>query len=264
MWGSDYPHDEGSHPYTKEHLRARFSDVDPAEVRKMLSENAAKFYDFDLDALAPLAAKIGPTVAEVATPIDDIPVKHLERISGDMDTRPSSDRRSRRVVPSRTRGPGRPRRRPAPHVRRLTLNRPEKRNALNHPLRGQLIAALQAADLDDDVHVTIVRGAGTSFSAGYDLGRRQRGSRHAALHVARRGPVAPPRHRDLDGDLGSGRSPSSRRSTATAWPAAASWPPGATSSTWPRTPRWATPRCASACPTCSSTPGCSACGPPWR
>jgi predicted TIM-barrel fold metal-dependent hydrolase len=87
MWGSDYPHDEGSHPYTKEHLRARFSDVDPAEVRMMLSENAAKFYDFDLDALAPLAAKIGPTVAEVATPIDDIPVKHLERISGDMDTR---------------------------------------------------------------------------------------------------------------------------------------------------------------------------------
>ena len=42
---------------------------------------------------------------------------------------------------------------PAPHVRRLTLNRPEKRNALNHPLRGQLIDALQAADLDDDVHV---------------------------------------------------------------------------------------------------------------
>jgi hypothetical protein len=87
MWGSDYPHDEGSHPYTKEHLRARFSDVDPVEVRKMLSENAATFYDFDLDALAPLAAKIGPTVAEVATPIDEIPTKHLERISGDMDTR---------------------------------------------------------------------------------------------------------------------------------------------------------------------------------
>ena len=87
MWGSDYPHDEGSHPFTKEHLRSRFSDVNPAEVRMMLSENAARFYDFDLDALAPLAAKIGPTVAEVATPIDDIPVKHLERISGDMDTR---------------------------------------------------------------------------------------------------------------------------------------------------------------------------------
>jgi len=85
MWGSDYPHDEGSHPYTREHLRARFSDVDPADVRRMLSENAAALYDFDLEALAPLAAKIGPTVAEVATPIDAIPTKTLERLSGDMD-----------------------------------------------------------------------------------------------------------------------------------------------------------------------------------
>jgi enoyl-CoA hydratase len=59
---------------------------------------------------------------------------------------------------------------PAPHIRRITLNRPEKRNALNHRLRGQLIAALQQADADDDVRVTIVRGAGTCFSAGYELG----------------------------------------------------------------------------------------------
>ena len=59
---------------------------------------------------------------------------------------------------------------PAPHVRRVTLNRPEKRNALNHALRAELLHALQAADQDDDVHVMIVRGAGKSFSAGYDLG----------------------------------------------------------------------------------------------
>jgi enoyl-CoA hydratase len=59
---------------------------------------------------------------------------------------------------------------PAPHVRRITLNRPEKRNALNHTLRGDLIDALHEADLDDDVRVSIVRGAGSSFSAGYDLG----------------------------------------------------------------------------------------------
>jgi predicted TIM-barrel fold metal-dependent hydrolase len=85
MWGSDYPHDEGTHPYTREHLRARFAGVDPAEVRKMLGENAAKLYDFDLDALAPLAAQIGPTVAEVATPVEDVPEKTLERLSGDMD-----------------------------------------------------------------------------------------------------------------------------------------------------------------------------------
>ncbi|MGZ4682148.1 MAG: enoyl-CoA hydratase-related protein [Acidimicrobiales bacterium] len=59
---------------------------------------------------------------------------------------------------------------PAPLVRRITLNRPEKRNALNYRLRGELIQALQAADRDPDVHVSIVRGAGSCFSAGYDLG----------------------------------------------------------------------------------------------
>jgi enoyl-CoA hydratase len=59
---------------------------------------------------------------------------------------------------------------PAPHVRRITLNRPEKRNALNHALRGQLLDALTRGDADPEVKVQIVRGAGSSFSAGYDLG----------------------------------------------------------------------------------------------
>jgi enoyl-CoA hydratase len=81
---------------------------------------------------------------------------------------------------------------PAPHVRRITLNRPEKRNALNHPLRGQLIAALQAADRDDDVRVSIVRGAGTSFSAGYDLGGGNEG--HDYPHFTAPGEGQWPRH----------------------------------------------------------------------
>jgi enoyl-CoA hydratase len=58
---------------------------------------------------------------------------------------------------------------PAPHVRRLTLNRPEKRNALSNELRGELFAALDAADVDPEVRVTIIRGAGSCFSSGYDL-----------------------------------------------------------------------------------------------
>ena len=58
---------------------------------------------------------------------------------------------------------------PVPGVRRVTLNRPEKRNALNHALRGGILAALREADADDDVRVMIVRGAGKCFSAGYDL-----------------------------------------------------------------------------------------------
>lgn len=59
---------------------------------------------------------------------------------------------------------------PAPGVRRITMNRPEKRNALFHPLRGELLQALREADVDDSVRVSIVRGAGPCFSAGYDLG----------------------------------------------------------------------------------------------
>jgi enoyl-CoA hydratase len=59
---------------------------------------------------------------------------------------------------------------PAPGVRRITLNRPEKRNALFHPLRGEILEALREADEDRDVKVSIIRGAGKCFSAGYDLG----------------------------------------------------------------------------------------------
>lgn len=58
---------------------------------------------------------------------------------------------------------------PRPHVRRLTLNRPEKRNALSNALRGELFAALEAADRDAEVRVIVIRGAGKCFSSGYDL-----------------------------------------------------------------------------------------------
>lgn len=59
--------------------------------------------------------------------------------------------------------------RPAPGVERLTLNRPEKRNALSNALRGELLEALRRADADEAVRVSIVRGAGPCFSSGYDL-----------------------------------------------------------------------------------------------
>ena len=59
---------------------------------------------------------------------------------------------------------------PAPRIRRFTLNRPEKRNALNDDLRGALFEALRSGDKDRNVSVMIVRGAGSCFSAGYDLG----------------------------------------------------------------------------------------------
>ena len=73
MWGSDYPHEEGTGPYTREHLRQRFHDARPTMLRRALGGNAAELYGFDLDKLAPLAEKVGPTVAEVATPLDALP-----------------------------------------------------------------------------------------------------------------------------------------------------------------------------------------------
>jgi enoyl-CoA hydratase len=58
---------------------------------------------------------------------------------------------------------------PRPKVQRITLNRPDKRNPLSNELRGELFYALEAADNDRNIAVTIMRGAGGCFSAGYDL-----------------------------------------------------------------------------------------------
>ena len=54
-------------------------------------------------------------------------------------------------------------------VARITLNRPEKHNALNHQLMDDLDAAFDTAEADDTVTVIILAGAGPSFCAGYDL-----------------------------------------------------------------------------------------------
>lgn len=73
MWGSDYPHDEGTHPFTREHLRQVFAGWNPGDLQRVLAENVAALYDFDLQALAPLAARFGPTVEELAQPLDRLP-----------------------------------------------------------------------------------------------------------------------------------------------------------------------------------------------
>ena len=52
---------------------------------------------------------------------------------------------------------------------RITLNRPEKRNALSGQLLKELSEAVWEADDDTAVHGVVVRGAGVCFSAGYDL-----------------------------------------------------------------------------------------------
>ncbi|MFD9211037.1 amidohydrolase family protein [Streptomyces sioyaensis] len=73
MWGSDYPHDEGTHPYSREALRLAYAGLPADEAAAMLGTNAARVYGFDLARLAPLAARVGPAVSEIATPLDEVP-----------------------------------------------------------------------------------------------------------------------------------------------------------------------------------------------
>src|SRR4051812_4706724 len=54
-------------------------------------------------------------------------------------------------------------------VRVLTMNRPDKRNALNHALTQALLTALHAAEADEGVRSIVLTGAGPAFCAGADL-----------------------------------------------------------------------------------------------
>lgn len=71
LWGSDYPHEEGFTPHSRQAIRWALHDRSEAECRKILGGNAGRLYRFDLDALVPVAAEIGPTVEEVRTPLGD-------------------------------------------------------------------------------------------------------------------------------------------------------------------------------------------------
>jgi enoyl-CoA hydratase len=81
---------------------------------------------------------------------------------------------------------------PAARVRRITMNRPDQRNSLIHPLRGAILDTLREHDQDPDVSVTIIRGAGPSFSAGYDLAGGNVG--HEMPYYTPAGEGAWPRH----------------------------------------------------------------------
>ena len=73
MWGNDYPHDEGTYPFTREHLRQVFIDQSVETKRAILGGNAARFYDFDMDKLAPFGREFGPTVQELSEPLTELP-----------------------------------------------------------------------------------------------------------------------------------------------------------------------------------------------
>jgi len=65
MWGSDYPHLEGTWPNTMKALNETFGDYPETEIRAMLGGNAAKVYGFDAGQLQSIADEIGPTIPEI-------------------------------------------------------------------------------------------------------------------------------------------------------------------------------------------------------
>ena len=60
----------------------------------------------------------------------------------------------------------------------VTLNRPEKLNALSNNLRGEVMDAMREAESNDEIGVIVLRSAGRSFSAGYDLSPARAASNH--------------------------------------------------------------------------------------
>ncbi len=64
MWGTDYPHPEGTWPTTKSQMIESFRGVPEPEIRAMLGENAAGLYGFDVEKLAPLVDRIGPKLSD--------------------------------------------------------------------------------------------------------------------------------------------------------------------------------------------------------
>jgi predicted TIM-barrel fold metal-dependent hydrolase len=73
MWGVDYPHSEGTFPYSREAMSHTFADVPSQEVLDMLGGTAARVFGFDTGRLQRLADRIGPTVRDVRTPPAKLP-----------------------------------------------------------------------------------------------------------------------------------------------------------------------------------------------
>jgi len=76
MWGADYPHIEGTWPHSLEALREACTGCTGDEITMMASTTAADVYGFDLDALAPVAERVGPRLDELVTPAAPAPASY--------------------------------------------------------------------------------------------------------------------------------------------------------------------------------------------
>ena len=132
----------------------------------------------------------------------------------------------------------------------VTLNRPDRLNAINDEMPGEIRAAVERANADDDVHVIVVQGAGRAFCAGYDLKQFAEGGRHrcatrrsrvvgpdpglprdAAQHRRLLHAVAVAEADDRQGARPCGRRRQRHRAVAATW---SSWPTTRASATCPR------------------------------
>jgi len=68
MWGSDYPHMEGTWPNTSASLRATFGGMPEDEMRLILGGTAVDVFNFDVDTLNAVAQRIGPAISDIADP----------------------------------------------------------------------------------------------------------------------------------------------------------------------------------------------------
>jgi predicted TIM-barrel fold metal-dependent hydrolase len=68
MWGSDYPHPEGSWPFTREQITESFIGLPEDDITLMLGGNALAFYGFDEEKLLPIAERVGPTKQSLGSP----------------------------------------------------------------------------------------------------------------------------------------------------------------------------------------------------
>ena len=70
MWGSDYPHHEGTWPNTRLSMRKTFAGLPELDVRLILGENALRAYHLDEAVLRSIADRIGPRPEDLAVPLD--------------------------------------------------------------------------------------------------------------------------------------------------------------------------------------------------
>jgi predicted TIM-barrel fold metal-dependent hydrolase len=73
MWAADFPHAEGTSPYTRQALAVAFNGVPLPEVIKMTSTTAAEVYGFDLGLLTSVARTIGPSPSELRIDLSELP-----------------------------------------------------------------------------------------------------------------------------------------------------------------------------------------------